>query len=75
MRKCVACVIRKIGKWLVCVADRMAQGSERVEIVIDNDKRQAMLKAVESDCDLASIREKGRMMRQERMERAKLALG
>lgn len=67
-----ACIIRRIGKWLVCQADKMTAGTERVEITINEERRAQMLAAVEKDCDLAAIREKARKMR---AERAKLALG
>lgn len=68
-----ACIIRRLGKWLVCQADKMTAGTERVEIKVDDSKRAAMLAAVEQDCDLTAIREAGRKMRAER--KAALALG
>jgi hypothetical protein len=71
VKRQLACIIRKIGKWLICQADRMAMGTERVEIVIDNTKRQAAIKAIEDECNLDAIREKGRIAR---MERAKMVM-
>lgn len=71
MKRNIACIIRRLGKWLVCQADKMTAGTEKVEITIDNEKRAQMLAAVEQDCNLAAIREAGRKMR---AERAKLVL-
>ena len=73
MKRQIACIVRRIGKWLVCVADRMTAGTETVQIVIDSSKRKAAVQAIESECNLDAIREAGRKARMERARQSLVA--
>jgi hypothetical protein len=72
VKRQIASIIRTVGKWLICQADKMTSGTECISIVIDQSKRHAMLQQIEIESNLDAIREAGRKARQ---ERAKQMLG
>lgn len=81
MRQRIACNIRTIGNMIISLANRIDNQATQtsiqttvqntangvhITIEIDQTKRQEKLAQIESECDLAKIRELGRKARAQR---------